>query len=160
MTLPDILPAPWGLVSKLAATALIALSIYAVGRHDGADHVRSQWQAATVKQALTVAEAERAYRQREQAMIQQLQKVQYESVQRETALRVAADAAAASAGGLRHELAAVRGRLSAATADACRATADAALELFGKCADEYRGMAAAAQGHADDVKTMSDSWPK
>lgn len=160
MTLPDILPAPWGFVSKLVAVALIALSLYAVGRHDGADHVRSQWQAATVKQALTVAEAERTYRQREQAIIQQLQKVQYESIQRETALRAAADAAAASAGGLRHELAAIRGRLSAVTAEACRATASTALELFGACADDYRDMAAAADGHAADVQTLSDSWPK
>lgn len=157
---PAILPAPWALVSKLAAVALVALSLYAVGRHDGADHVRGQWAAEVRQQAGQAAELERTYRQREQAMTNQLQKAQYDADQREKSLRAAADAAAASAGGLRHDLAAARGRLSAATADACRATASTALELLGACADDYRAVAASADGHRSDVQTLTEAWPK
>lgn len=160
MMLPSILPAPWGLVSKIVAIALVALSLYAVGHHDGAEAVRGQWNAATGKQALQVAELERTYRQREQAMNQQLQKAQYEADQREIALRTTADAAAASVGSLRNELTAARSRLSAATTEACRATASAALELLGTCADEYRSVAAAADGHASDVEALTEAWPR
>lgn len=159
MNLPSIIPEPYRLVARLALVALVVIAIYATGRHQGAEHVRGQWAEAKVEQLAATAEAERTYRQREQALIQQVQKAQHDAAQRETALRAAADAAAASAGSLRHELTAIRGRLSAATAEACCATASAALELLGTCADEYRSVAAAADGHASDTKTLTDAWP-
>lgn len=160
MNLLDLVPAKYRFGAQVAAIVLLAISIYATGRHYGAAHVRGQWDAAKVEQLAAAAEAESTYRQREQSLIQQLQKAQYDAAQREAALRAAADAATDAAGSLRHELTTIRGRLSEATAEACRATAGAALELLGTCADEYRSVAAAADGHASDAKTLSDAWPK
>jgi len=160
MTMLSLIPEPYRLLARLAMFALIAIALYATGRHHGAERVRGQWNDAVVKQSLITAETERAYRQREQSMLQQVQKAQYDAAQRETALRAAADAASASAGSLRNDLAAVRGRLSAATAEACRATASASLELLGTCADEYRGVAEAADRHASDTRTLIEAWPQ
>ncbi len=33
-------------------------------------------------------------------------------------------------------------------------------ELFGDCADRYRGLAEKADRHASDSRTLSDGWPK
>lgn len=160
MTLPTLITEPYRLLSRVLAVLLVLLALYATGRHHGAEHVRGQWAQAKAEQLAAQAEAERTARLREQAMIDQLRKAQYEAAERETALRAAAAAAGAAAGSLRNDLAVARSRLSAATAEACRATASTALELLGTCADEYRAVAAAADGHAADVQALTEAWPQ
>ena len=44
--------------------------------------------------------------------------------------------------------------------EACLNNATTLQTVFNQCAREYREMGAAAQGHADDVKTLSDAWPR
>lgn len=43
---------------------------------------------------------------------------------------------------------------------ACLVNAATLETVFTSCTREYREMGAAAQGHADDVKTLSDGWPR
>lgn len=142
MNLPSLIPEPWRLASRLLAVGLLLFAVYVLGRHDGAAHIEAKWQADKAAQAGRLAQAER----------------HAETRQNETR-RLAADAAA-TADRLRNDLAAARGRLSAATAEACRATAGTALELLGTCADAYRDVAAAADGHAADVQTLTEAWPQ
>lgn len=160
MNLPTIIPEPYRLLSRVLVVALVLLALYATGRHHGAEHVRGQWAQERAGQAAAALAAEQAARQRVILMNERIRKAESNAEMRQNEnIRLAGDAAA-TAGRLRNELSAARGRLSAATAAACRETAGAALELLGTCADEYRAVAAAADGHASDVKTLSDAWPE
>lgn len=160
MNFHDLIPEPYRLLSRILVVLLVLLAVYATGRHQGAEHVRGQWSQEKATQLTAQAKAEQAARQREQAMIQQLQKAQYDAAERETVLRAAADAAAASAGQLRSTVADLRSRLSIATVEACRATAESALVVFSECTSEYRAVAAAADQHRSAAQTLSDAWPQ
>lgn len=82
---------------------------------------------------------------------------------RETALRADADAARTERDGL---LRAVRAATAprrdvpgAAPAPGYQA-ASAVIELFGACTAEVQELARIADGHASDVRTLIDSWPR
>ena len=62
--------------------------------------------------------------------------------------------------GLRGDLANVPGRIRSATREAVDQYAATATAVFGECAARYSELAAAAAGHASDVQTMMDAWPK
>jgi predicted translin family RNA/ssDNA-binding protein len=51
-------------------------------------------------------------------------------------------------------------RLATAPVEAVRDYATTANAVFGECVKEYRAMGAAAQGHANDVQTLIEAWPK
>lgn len=155
-----IIPEPWRLASRLLAVGLLLFAVYVFGRNDGAAHVDAQWQADKAAQAGRLAQVERLMRERENLMNERLRKAESHAETRQNENRRLAADAAATADRLRHDLAAARGRLSAATAEACRQTAGAALELLGTCADAYRDVAAAADGHAADVQTLTEAWPQ
>lgn len=155
-----LLPQPWGAVARLAAVVLVALSLYAVGRYDGAAHVRRAWAEEKAGQARQRGYLEKTYREREQAYVDHLRKAENEANQRETALRAAAAAAERANRGLRDDLARIAAGMPTASADACRQTALAALAVFGHCADEYRSLAEVADRHASDVRTLTEAWPK
>lgn len=156
----NLVPTPYRILAGAVAVALTLFAVYALGRSDGADAVQAKWDKAKAVQMKSALDAEKAARAKEQSMMTRLQEAQSAATQRETKLRADAGAARIAAAGLRDDLAAVRSRLSAATAEACRSTASAALELLGTCADEYREVATAADGHASDTETLIDAWPK
>ena len=79
---------------------------------------------------------------------------------REKQLALDAAAAAGAAAGLRHTVSGLRTDLSNASADAVRNTADTALAVFSECADQYREVAAAADGHASDADICRAVWPE
>lgn len=160
MNLPSLIPEPWRLASRVLAVALALFAVYLFGRHDGAAHVQARWDADKAMQAGRQAQAERLMRERENLMNERLRKAESNAETRQNENRRLAADAAATADRLRHDLVAARGRLSAATAEACRATASAALELLGACTDAYRDVAAAADGHAADVQTLTEAWPQ
>lgn len=71
------------------------------------------------------------------------------------------------AGRLRDELAGMRGdladvpeRIRSATRDAVDQYAATANQLFDQCTRRYSKVATAAQGHAADVETLSEAWPR
>lgn len=62
--------------------------------------------------------------------------------------------------GLRGDLATVPGRIRNATREAVDQYASAATVVFDQCTRRYSEMAGAASGHASDVETLREAWPK
>ena len=104
--------------------------------------------------------AEVASRLREQQILNQVRKAEYDSAAREKALRAEFAALQRSNLGLRNTVATLRASLPALAADACRQTADAALAVFGDCTARLGEMAQDADGHENDVRTLMEAWPK
>ena len=79
---------------------------------------------------------------------------------RETVLRRERDAARTESDGLREQSAAAARRL----ADAPHATvldyATTASELLADCGRSYQELASTADGHAADVRTLTEAWPR
>lgn len=71
-----------------------------------------------------------------------------------------ADALRAELDGLRGDIADVPERIRSATREAVDQYAAAATVVFGECAARYSELAVSATGHASDVQTMMDAWPK
>jgi len=49
---------------------------------------------------------------------------------------------------------------SSASLDACNRNADTLRTVFGACVSEYVSVAENADGHASDVLTLQEAWPK
>ena len=62
--------------------------------------------------------------------------------------------------GLRGDLADVPDRIRSASREAVDQYATAATVVFEHCARRYSDMAISAAGHASDVQTLIDAWPK
>lgn len=72
----------------------------------------------------------------------------------------AADALRGELNGLRGDLATVPNQIRNATREAVDQYAATATVVFGECAARYSELAGAAAGHASDVQTLMDAWPK
>ncbi|MDD0837935.1 hypothetical protein PSQ40_05055 [Curvibacter sp. HBC61] len=79
---------------------------------------------------------------------------------REAALRRDVDSARAESDRLRDQNADAARRLASAPAGAVLEYALAVNQLFDQCQREYQGLAAKADGHASDVLTLIEAWPK
>lgn len=156
----SLIPTPWRIGLLVLAAALIAGSIYATGRSHGADAVQREWDTDKAARMQIALAAEMRAREIERQMTTKLQEAQRAATERETKLAADAAAARAAAGSLRNTVTALRGQLSAATAEACRTTADAALAVFGECQDRYGALAIAADQHASDARLCLDAWPE
>jgi hypothetical protein len=80
-------------------------------------------------------------------------------------LRKSAAAARAAADGLRRDAGALRDKLrrSSENNDACAAvarTASTSVKLLGSCGERYGDLAARADGHANDVRSLIEAWPE
>lgn len=71
-----------------------------------------------------------------------------------------ADSLRAELDGLRGDLADVPDRIRNASREAVDQYATAATVVFGECAARYSELAGAATGHASDVQTLMEAWPK
>ena len=80
--------------------------------------------------------------------------------ERETQFKADAGRAAATADGLRKQLASVPARIATASRAAVDEYAATAGELLNSCTAEYRAVAAAADGHANAQRLMLEAWPK
>jgi ABC-type transporter Mla subunit MlaD len=79
-----------------------------------------------------------------------------EAIKRQKTLKAAADNARAVADSLRKQL-----ENKTQTADnAASQSTDAVSTILADCARDYADMAEKADGHASDVKTLMDAWPK
>ncbi len=85
-----------------------------------------------------------------------------ESMARTKVEKARADRSAADrvAGELRDTVATLRGYLAEASREAAVAAAATCGKLLDACATEYRSVGEAAQGHAIDVETLIQAWPK
>lgn len=98
------------------------------------------------------------------ASYSRMEKIKDEAIKsaqaRATALQADAGAATAAVDGLRKQLAGVPTRIAAASRAAVDEYAAAAGELLSACTAEYRTVAAASDGHANDARLMLEAWPK
>jgi len=153
-----IKPYVW-LIELFAALLAIGGIWYGIQVHDQAQQQLGYDRAvAEYKAAKSIAD--RAALAKERNMQKQKDEAINAAAERETKIRADYAAAHAAALGLQRTVADMRGQLATASVEACRTTAAASLTVFGECEDQYRAVAAAADGHASDVKTLSDAWPK
>jgi hypothetical protein len=145
---------------RLAAVLAFIVAIYFVGLIAGREQVQDKWDRAKAIQTQAALTAETAARIKEQSLMTQLAEAQNAATERETKLRADYAAAHATALGLRNTLADLRNGLPTASVAACRQTSATALDVFGECTATVERLAAAADGHASDVKTLTDAWPK
>ena len=143
----------------LAAAALVA-AIFVAGWKFGADRVNAKWNTERITLMQAAATAEKSARETENRLSRKITEAQNAATEREKTLRLERDTARAAARSLRDTTTARRDELPGNAADACRATADAALSVLGECADQYQRMAETADGHAGDVRMMEEAWPK
>ena len=139
--------------------AAVVAAVFIGGWWAGSMHEQSSWQAEKLAMAATRDKQINEARRAEAAMREQVRKAQEDAQKREEKLVADAAAAGRAADGLRSQIASLRRGLSAATAEANRRTADAALDVFQQCADEYRAVAQAADRHANDAMTLDQAWP-
>lgn len=156
----SLIPTPYRILVLAIAAALIFGAVYALGHAHGAAGVQAAWDKAKADQLQATIAAEASARQKEHEMTTKLEQAQNEATERETKLRADYAAAHAAALGLRDTVDSLRRSLSGDSIEACRATADAALAVFGECQARYGAVAEAADGCASDVKTLSDAWPE
>ena len=141
----------------IVAAAVVA--VFIGGWWAGSTHEQSSWQAEKLAMSAERDRQINEARRAEAAMREQVRKAQEDARKREEKLVADAAAAGRAADGLRGEIASLRRGLSAAGAEANRRTADAALDVFQQCADEYRAVAQAADQHASDAVTLDQAWP-
>jgi uncharacterized protein (DUF3084 family) len=106
------------------------------------------------------ARAELEKLQTETRWKEEVQHAQDEAEKRLAQNRADMDALAADSKRLRKQLAAVQSRLARAPEDACLNTAATLGELLGDCQDRYSALGEKAQRHAEDIRTLSEAWPK
>ena len=144
---------PYRVLAGVPIFLMTIAGAFIAGRSHGADTVQAQWDLA---KAGAAADA----RAKEQSFNQKLQEANHAAAQREAQLRADYAAVRDANRGLFNTVSTLRAGLSSTPADACRATADTALTVFSECAVEIGRLAEAADGHASDVQTLTDAWPK
>ena len=111
-----------------------------------------------VERQAVIARAE-ALKQKEQ-WIKEKEDAEQHAAEREEILRTERDTALAAGRRLRDDIATLRLRLPNAIPSAVLATADTLAALLDQCQSDYRAMAEIADGHAGDVQTLMEAWPK
>ena len=116
--------------------------------------------ALKTAQAEAVNTATREARAQESKRFQGVQDAQAAAQTRAVAARRDADAARSELDRLRGTLSIARGGVPGESAAACAQRADAAGDVLGQCAAAYSDLAAVADRHASDARTLIEAWPK
>ena len=151
-----VLKSSWPLILAAIGGGLVAWSLQGF-RLDDLKHDFAGYKTQVEQQAVEARQA--ALKQKEQ-WIKEKEDAEQKAAEREATLRTERDRALAGARRLRDDIATLRTRLPNAIPSACLATADALAGLLDQCQQEYRGMAEVADGHASDVQTLMEAWPK
>ena len=143
------------------AAAILAGALAAVGTWK-VQEWRYTGQIATIKAAQleAVNTATREARAQESKRFQGVQNAQAAAQTRAQAARRDADAARSELDRLRNDIAATRGGVPGESTAACAQRADAAADVLGQCAAAYSDLAAVADRHASDARTLIEAWPK
>lgn len=118
------------------------------------------YQKAVAEYNVKLLAAKEAADQREQELSAQVQEAQDNGLKREETIKALADAVGKSSDSLRNTANAIRLGLPLATVEAARTAADAFATVFTDCQGRYGELAAKADGHANDVRTLEEAWPK
>lgn len=151
-----VLKSIWPLILAAIGGGWVAWSLQGF-RLDDLKHDFAGYKTQVEQQAVEARQA--ALKQKEQ-WIKEKEDAEQKAAEREATLRTERDRALAGARRLRDDIATLRTRLPNAIPSACLATADALAGLLDQCQQEYRGMAEVADGHASDVQTLMEAWPK
>ena len=147
-------------VYRLIALIAFLAAVFFIGMTTGREQVQDKWDRAKAVQLQAALTAENVARIKEQSLMNQLAEAQNAATERETKLRADFAAAHAAALGLRDTITTRRDRLPTTSADACRQTSATVLDVLGDCSAAVEQLATAADGHASDVQTLTDAWPK
>lgn len=104
--------------------------------------------------------AKEAADKREQELSAQVQEAQANGLKREETIKALAAAVGKSSDSLRNTANVIRLGLPHATVEAARTAADAFAAVFTDCQGRYADVAAKADGHASDVRTLEEAWPQ
>lgn len=118
------------------------------------------YQKAVAEYNVKLLAAKEASDQREQELSAQVQEAQANGLKREETIRTLAAAVGKSSDSLRNTANAIRLGLPNATVEAARTAADAFATVFTDCQGRYADVAAKADGHASDVRTLEEAWPQ
>lgn len=144
-----------------AAAALLGASIAAAGAYKVQDwRYTGQIEAIKAAQLEAVNTATREARAQESARFKGVQDAQAAAQTRAQVARRDADRARGELDRLRNDLAATRGGVPGESATACAVRADAAADLLSLCGAAYQDLAAIADRHASDARTLIEAWPK
>ena len=118
------------------------------------------YQKAVAEYNVKLLAAKEAADQREQELSAQVQEAQANGLKREETIKALAAAVGKSSDSLRNTANAIRLGLPHATVEAARTAADAFAAVFTDCQGRYANVAAKADGHASDVRTLEEAWPQ
>ena len=118
------------------------------------------YQKAVAEYTVKLLEAKEKADKREQELTTQVQEAQANGLKREETIRTLAAAVGKSSDSLRNTANAIRLGLPHATVEAARTAADAFATVFTDCQGRYADVAAKADGHASDVRTLEEAWPQ
>lgn len=151
-------------MSELALKALAVVLLVAgliFGFNIFVDHQRDiGYQKAVAEYNVKMLAAKEAADKREQELSAQVQEAQADGLKREETIKALAAAVGKSSDSLRNTANAIRLGLPLATVEAARTAADAFAAVFTDCQRRYIEVARAADGHANDVRTLEEAWPK
>ena len=144
-----------------AAAALLGASIAAVGGYKVQDwRYTGQINQIKAAQAEAVNTATREARAQESARFKGVQDAQAAAQARAISARRDADRARTELDRLRDELASTRGGVPGESTAACAVRADAGADVLAQCGAAYQDLAAIADRHARDARTLIEAWPK
>ena len=147
------------LIKAVASVVLVAALLFAWNWH--IDHERNiGYQKAVAEYNVKLLAAKEAADQREQELSAQVQEAQANGLKREETIKALAAAVGKSSDSLRNTANAIRLGLPNATVEAARTAADAFATVFSECQGRYGALAEKADGHANDVRTLEEAWPK
>ena len=118
------------------------------------------YQKAVAEYNVKLIEAKERADKRERELTAQVKEAQDNGLKREETIKALADAVGKSSDSLRNTANAIRLGLPHATVEAARTAADAFAAVFTECQQRYVDVARAADGHASDVQTVMEAWPK
>ena len=147
------------LIKVLGGVALLVALAFAWDWH--IDHEQNiGYQKAVAEYTVKLLEAKEKADKREQELTTQVQEAQANGLKREETIRTLAAAVGKSSDSLRNTANAIRLGLPHATVEAARTAADAFATVFTDCQRRYADVAEKADGHASDVRTLEEAWPK
>ena len=150
-------------ITHLAAAGAAAFLAWTYqGARLGAELAEAHTQAADERLAVSTAQraADARVRRAEQSINTKYQEALNAARDREAQLRRDRDHLLAVSDGLREQSADAARRLASAPPAAVLEYATALNAVYDDCRAAYGDMAAAAAGHAADVRLLQESWPK
>ena len=146
-------------IKALLIAAVIAAAIFAWNWF--IDYERSiGYDKSVAEYNVKLLAAKEAADKREQELSAQVQEAQANGLKREETIKALAAAVGKSSDSLRNTANAIRLGLPHATVEAARTAADAFATVFTDCQGRYGELAAKADGHASDVRTLDEAWPQ